>query len=278
MKKNKYIIIVLVTIPLFFCQRLLACNYLQLMAEQGKIYFYYDKYGYKNVAQERLESLYKQEKNGKIPFIAPAETNKIYVSPSMFLSSRYMLDQLKIISIPILGWNQQPYKCGDNLESLIAFKQDFLFQKIFVITKENNLKVGEFEIVDSYDEENRKKDSINNVEYSLHGMPVMPDSERIEKKIHKYCLENPNVFVFMIRGLHGYWAVIDGELVKLVLKGRKIIGESGSEFVCKNYGEQFINDAITDSFRTGYGYPVCPDCEVHKSIKINIVHKKNKAP
>ena len=98
----------------------------------------------------------------------------------------------------------------------------------------------------------------------------MADNEKMEKKIYKYCCEHPDVFVFMIRGLHGYWAVIDGELVKLVVKGREIIGKPGSEFVCKNYGEQFINDAIADSFKTSYRYAVCPDCEVHKSIKIKV--------
>ena len=72
------------------------------------------------------------------------------------------------------------------------------------------MKVGTFEIFDSYDEEIRRKDSINHMEYSLHGMPVMSDNEEIEKKIYKYCWENPNVFVFMIRGLHGYWGVCDG--------------------------------------------------------------------
>lgn len=245
----------------FLSSILMACSSL-LMAQQDQIYFYYDKYGYKDVAQGRFMNLYSKEKS-----------SKVLVSSTTMVLDKYKEEELELISIPILGWNQQPYTCGDNLESLIAFKQDFLFQKIFVITKENNLKVGEFEIFDSYDDENRRKDSINNVESSVHGRPVAADTEKMEKKIYKYCCENPNVFVFMIRGLHGYWAVIDGELVKLVLKGRRIIGESGSKFVCKNYGEQFINDAITDSFRTGYGYPVCPDCEVHKSIKINIVHK-----
>lgn len=83
-------------------------------------------------------------------------------------------------------------------------------------------------------------------------------------------MENPNVFVFMIRGLHGYWAVIEGELVKLVFKGCKITGEPSSEFVCKQYGQVFINDAITDSFRTGYRYLGCSDCKVNESIKIDI--------
>lgn len=237
---------------------LIVCSNL-LMAQQDKIYFNYDKHGYKDVAKERFMNLYSKEKSSNVP-----------VFSTTLLSNKYKVEELDFISIPILGWSQQSYKCGDNLEPLIAFKQDFLFQMVFVVTKEDNLKVGAFEIFDSYNEENRKKDSINNVQFSLHGRPVMSDNKKIEKEIHKYILENPNVFVFMIRGLHGYWAVIEGELVKLVFKGCKITGEPSSEFVCKQYGQEFINDAITDSFRTGYRYLGCPDCKINESIKIDI--------
>ncbi|WP_211089554.1 hypothetical protein [Flavobacterium supellecticarium] len=229
------------------------------MAQQDKIYFNYDKYGYKYVAKERFMNLNSKEKNSITP-----------VFSTTLLSNKYKVEELDFISIPVLGWNQQSYKCGDNLEPLIAFKLNFLFQMVFVVTKEDNLKVGAFEVFDSYNEENRKKDSINNVPFSLHGRPVMSDNKKIEKEIHKYILENPNVFVFMIRGLHGYWAVIEGELVKLIFKGCKITGEQSSKFVCKQYGQEFINDAITDSFRTGYRYLSCPDCKINESIKIDI--------
>lgn len=239
---------------------LISCNYLLMIAQQDEIYFYYDKYGYKEVAKERFMNLYSKEKSAKVP-----------VFSTTMISDKFQEEELELISIPILGWYHQSYSCGDNLESLVAFKQDFLFQKVFIVTKEDHMKVGAFEIFDSYYDENRRKDSINHVENPLHGIPVMSDNKKIEKKICKFCWENPNVFVFMIRGLHGYWGVIDGELVKLVLKGRRIIGESGSEFVCRNYGEQYINDAIADCFKIGYGYAVCPDCKVHKSIKIKTV-------
>lgn len=237
---------------------LIVCSNL-LMAQQDKIYFNYDKYGYKDVAKKRFMNLSSKEKSSNVPIFS-----------KNLLSNKYKVEELDFISIPILGWNQQSYKCEDNLEPLIAFKQDFLFQMVFVVIKEDNLKVGVFEIFDSYNEENRKKDSINNVQFSLHGRPVMLDSKVIEKKIHKYVLENPTTFVFMIKGLHGYWAVIDGELEKLVFKGCKIKGKPGSEFVCKQYGQEFINDVITDSFRIGYRYLGCPDCKINKSIKIGI--------
>jgi hypothetical protein len=241
---------------------LIVCSNL-LMAQQEKIHFNYDEYGYKDVAKERFMDLYSKEKSNNVP-----------VFSTTLLSNKYNIEELDFISIPILEWNQQSYKCGDNFEPLIAFKQDFLFQMVFIVTKENNLKVGAFEIFDSYHEENRKKDSLNNIQFPLHRRPIMSDSKKIEKEIHKYILENPNVFVFMIKGLHGYWAVIDGELVKLVSKGCKIKGEPSSEYVCEQYGQEFINDAITDSFRTGYKYLGCPDCKKNKPVKIDISFKK----
>ncbi len=237
---------------------LVACSNL-LMAQHGKISFNEDRYGYKNVAKERFISLYTKEKKSKAPIFSPT-----------LLSDKYQIEELDFISIPILGWNQQAYKCGDNLEPLIDFRQDFLFQIVFVVAKENNLRVGAFEIFDSYNEENRKKDSINNIQFPLHGRPVMSDTDKVEKRLHEFVKENPNAFVFMIRGLHGYWAIIEGELVKLISKGCKIKGEPSSEFICKQYGEEFINDAITDNFRIGYKYLGCSDCKTNVPIRIDI--------
>lgn len=41
---------------------LIVCSNL-LMAQQDKIYFNYDKYGYKHVAKERFVNLYLKEKS-----------------------------------------------------------------------------------------------------------------------------------------------------------------------------------------------------------------------
>lgn len=230
-----------------------------LIAQQDTIYFNYDKYGYESVAKERFVNLYSKEISSNVP-----------VFSTTLLSNKYKVAELDFISIPVFGWNLKSYRCGDNLEPLIDFKQDFLFQMVFVVTKEDNLKVGVFEVFDSYNEENRKKDSINNVQFSLHGRPVMSDSKVIERAIHKYVLDNPNTFVFMLKGLQGYWAIIEGDLVKLRFGDSKIKGEPSSEFACKQYGQEFINDAITDSFRTGYRYLGCSDCKINRSIKIDI--------
>ena len=241
---------------------LLLCS-ISLMAQQEKISFTYDSFGYKTAAQRRFVELYSQDADS-----LPSERS------TSLLPNKFKTKDLVFISIPILGWKNLTYRCGDNIEPLIAFKQDFLFQEVIVVRREKGLRVKTFEIFDSFNEENRKKDSINNVQFSLVGRPIMPDRDGIEKRIHKYCLENPNVFVFMLRGLDGYYAVIKGEFVKLVLRGGKIKGVPGSEFICKHYGQEFVNDAITDGLRTGYIYLGCSDCKVHKPIMIEIVKKE----
>ena len=241
---------------------LLFCS-ISLMAQQEKISFTYDSFGYKKAAQRRFVELYSKEADS---LLSKRSTS--------LLPNKFKTEDLVFISIPILGWKNLTYRCGDNLEPLMAFKQDFLFQEVIVVRREKGLRVKAFEIFDSFNEENRKKDSINNVQFSLVGRPIMLDRDGIEKRIHKYCLENPNVFVFMLRGLHGYYAVIKGEFVKLVLRGGKIKGVPGSEFICKHYGQEFVNDAITDGLRTGYIYLGCSDCKVHKAIMIEIVKKE----
>ena len=242
---------------------LLFCS-ISLVAQQEKISFTYDSFGYKMAAQRRFVELYSPEADS-----LPSGRSTI------LLANKFKTEDLVFISIPILGWKNLTYRCGDNLEPLIAFKQDFLFQEVVVVRREKGLRVKTFEIFDSFNEENRKKDSINNVQFSLVGRPIMPDRDGVEKRIHKYCLENPNVFVFMLKGLHGYYAVVKGEFVKLVLRGGKIRGVPGSEFICKHYGQEFVNDAITDGLRTGYIYLGCCDCKVHKSILIEIVKKES---
>lgn len=235
-----------------------------LMAQHEEVYLNCDKWGYKHIAKERFIDLYSKEKSNNIP-----------VFSTTLLSDKYGVEELDFISVPILRWNQGIYKCGDDLEPLINFKEDFLFQKVFIVTKKNNLRVGTFEIFDSFHKENQKKDSLNNVLFPLHGRPVMSDSKEIEGDIHKYILDNPNVFVFMIKGLHGYWAVIEGKIVKLLYKRHKIKKESISKYACERYGQEFINDAITDSFRIGYKYLSCSDCKKSESLKINIIERLN---
>ena len=151
-----------------------------------------DKKLYEEVAKKQFLELYTKEKN-------------ILHSSMTLVSKKYQLNDLKILSIPIFGWHQKTYQCGDNI-LLIDFKQDAFFQKVLIVSEKKNLRVREFEIWDSYEKEYQKKGS-------LFGPPppVMSDSEKMEKNIHRYMLKNPDIFVFMIKDLHGYWAIINGE-------------------------------------------------------------------
>lgn len=195
----------------------------------------FDKKLYEEVAQKQFLELY---------------TNENYPRYSIDLAKKYQLNDLKIVSIPIFGWHQKTYQCGDNIDSLIDIKQDALFQKVLIVLEKKNLRVEEFEIWDSYKKEYRKQDSLLGPP-----PPVMLDTEKMEKNIHRYILKNPDIFVFMIKDLHGYWAIIDGKIVKLRWRfGIKTI--DGRKYV-SFYGEEYINDIISYSFRIGYKYRGC---------------------
>ena len=105
------------------------------MAQQEKISFAYDSFGYKMAAQRRFVELYAQD----------ADSLLSERSTSM-LPNTFKTKDLVFISIPILGWKNLTYRCGDNIEPLIAFKQDFLFQEVIVVRREKGLRVKTFEI------------------------------------------------------------------------------------------------------------------------------------
>lgn len=240
---------------IFLISLLLCSN--SLTAQRKVISFIYNEEQYEEVAQRRFEKLHLIEKSDNIPVFSTKLIG-------------YGKEQLDFISIPIFGWNEKPYRCGDNLELLLQMEQDLLFQEVLIVAKESNIRVGKFEIFDSYNEENRSQDSINNVKFSLHSRPVQSDTKKVEKNLHKFIKENPEVFVFMIKGLHGYWGIIEGELVKLISGVCGIKGEEGSSYICKKYGRELINDIIKDCFRTGYKYIGCPDCEINEKVGIEI--------
>jgi len=227
-------------------------------AQQDTIYFDYNRKDYLEVAQKYLQKLYNQEKTTRTP-----------VFGTVLVVDKYSSQDLEIISIPVFYLRNVLYKCGDNIETLLFFTQDPLFQEVLIIPKETNKAVGKIDVFESYYERYRKIDSINGL--SLHGYPLGSDTKEVDKKLPKYIKENPNVFVFMIKGLHGYWAVMEGEIVKLTNNVCGLKGRIGSSFLCGNYGQEYINDIIKDEFRTGHAYEKCLSCDtINKgSVKIN---------
>jgi hypothetical protein len=229
-------------------------------AQQDTVYFAYNRKDYLEVAGEYLQKLYNQEKTTGIP-----------VFSSTRIVDKYSFQDLAIISVPVFYLKNELYKCGDNLESLLFFTEDPLFQEVLIIPKETRKVIGKIDIFESYYDRYREIDSING--FSLHGYPIGSDTKEVEKKLPGYMKENPDVFIFMIKGLHGYWSVIEGEIMKLTNDLCGLKGKNGSSFVCRNYGQEYINDIIKDEFRTGRVYEKCLPCDPIKSkqpVKIKL--------
>lgn len=220
------------------------------------IYFAIDMHKYNCVAKEKLNELYAKEKDLKN---SPTS--------SMLLSNKYNIDELQILSVPVFELKPQAkdYKCGDNMELLIEFKESPYFQTVIVI--KNQKQVGGFNVLDSFNESNRIKDSIKGDNpFHLHSTPILYDNKQTEKKILEYKIKNINAFIFMIKGLHGFWIVKNGSLYKLV--GMK--EQPANSYFTKQYGEEYIHDVSKDAFRTGYPYASCKNFN-DKAIKQAVI-------
>ena len=226
--------------------------------QHDTVYFSYDKKDYFEVAKNYLQKLYEQEKTSKIPVFA-----------SKPITDRYSLQDLNIISIPVFYLKNEIYACGDNLETSLSLIRDPFFQ-VVMLTAEDHSKVGRIEIFDSFYEKNRLKDSIDKVSILLHGRPVYFDSEKMEKNLISFINTNPNVLVFMIKGFNGYWAIKQGKICKLTNGTFGIRAENGSQYICQNYGQEYINDIIQDEFRTGRAYKKCLSCETFNKRPVTI--------
>lgn len=215
---------------------------------QDTLTFTYDNDGYSRVADSIFQRLYSSESSTGEPQFA-----------TDVISRQYTLQDIEIISVPILSLNNQHYNCGDHLESFLQYNNDPLFQLALLVTKTGE-KVGGFEIFESYIKANQIQDSIHGMPYGLHGRPVYPDTKKVEKSITEYIIQNRDAIVFMIKGFHGYWVIKKGKVFKITngITGNKEV--TGSQFICKNYGAEYINAIINDEFRTGHAYLKCPSC------------------
>ena len=153
---------------------------------------------YNKVAKKELQEKYEKK---EIFFEYP------------FGSAKYKIDELKLLSIPVFWLNNKAkeYKCGDNLEYMINFKNDFNFQSILLFN-EFDRKVGEIGV--TYPE-----NKIKAISDSL-GLPlelILPwnyvGSDYVAKNLFEYIEENPDVFIFILNGLDGVWAIKNNRLI-----------------------------------------------------------------
>lgn len=211
--------------------------------------FTYNRKEYIEVANNYLQELYYKEKNSKTPLF----TFKI-------ISDRYLLQDLQVIPLPVFYLKDRIYNCGDNLEDFISLVNDPYFQSVLVSNKTSD-KIGKFEIFDSHFGKQRFKDNINNEVAPLHGRPVSYDSKKIDNKLESYMKKNPSSLVFLIKGFQGYWSIKQGKVFKLSNRIFRIKETDGSQFICENFGHEYINDIIKDEFRTGKAYERCSSCK-----------------
>lgn len=179
---------------------------------------------------------------------------RLYTGKGELLESRYEPADLRLISVPILAFQERVYRCGDAIEPLVKVEEDALCQLV-LITNDTNKRVATFTISDSFSDLVEAQTGL-----PLNPRPVFSDTNIAERRIVRYIEKNPDSFVFMIRLLEGYWVMKDGKIFKLkrTLLGWELL--DGSLVLCQ-YGEELINDLIKhNDFRTGYYYPSCTGC------------------
>lgn len=183
--------------------------------------------------------------------------------------NKFTIEELNILSIPIFDLSKQAkaYKCGDNMEFLINFREDSLFQRVFLV--KNQKQVGMFDILDSYNKENYIRDSLEKDNpFHLHHNPLIIDALSVHKHIVDYKYKNPDVIIFMIKDIHGYWAIKNNKLIKLEAGLGNKIKEIEASYIFNIYGEEYIHDISNNALRAGYPYRKCLKKHNYKQITI----------
>ena len=182
------------------------------------------------------------------------------------------IDELKLLSIPVFWLNDKAkeYKCGDNLEYIINFKNDFNFQ-IVLLFNEFERKVGKMDVTYPENEIKRISDSL--------GLPlkVMPYLFLLRSG-YDYVAENPDVFIFAINQLSGLWAVKNNRLIALTetcylhfLGLCKISECPASKHFSQTFSDELIRDlAIEYGQRSGYRYKRCKEVDENNFREIII--------
>ena len=160
----------------------------------------------------------------------------------------YQLEKEKYVAFPVFNLNNRAkdYRCGDNFEYIINFKDDSISNNAFFTTKERPITTP------------------------LDG-----------KLIPQYYMKNPNTFVFQIMGFKGYWAIKDGKLLKLEEKGFWIfkgINEiNANVYVSSQCGEEYVRDCNVSGIRKDYNYTGCKQEfyeDDFKKVYIKIIDSK----
>ena len=220
---------------------------------------------YNQIAKSKLSEMYEKTNNTTFEYT---------------IATKYKIDELRLLSIPVFWLNDKAkeYNCGDNLEYIINFKNDFEFQLVLLF-KDNDRYVGEFDVTYPENEIKRMSDSLN---LPLPFMPVLflfrIGNDYITYNLIEYVEENPDVFIFVINWLPGLWAVKNNRLIALTetcyihfLGLCKISECPASEYFSQTFGDEIIRHiAIEYGMRSGYRYKSCKEVDEEKIKEIII--------
>jgi len=215
-----------------------------IFPQEDTIKFSLDIEEYQNFAKEKMHNYINDPVNEgwRIPNINYLKT---------------IITELSVISIPCFWFNKNAklYKHGDNIEYIIDFREDPSLQEVCIMN--GDWEINKFHITYSDEELSRMGDSLKN-EYLLGGNPFIINRDYVYKNIANYIIDNPDIFVFKIKDISGYWAIRNGYLVRLVencfLWFCSITEQSANMFFVSNYSDEFIRDLASVEWKIGYRY------------------------
>lgn len=168
------------------------------------------------------------------------------------------LAEYSVLSIPYFWFNDnaKTYKSGDNLEYIINFKEDPSFQEVWVLREDE--PVGSFYISYKNEEVLRMRDSTKNQNLLMMN-PFMGWNDYVDRNIANFILENPDIFIFKLKDIAGYWAIKDGYLIRLeencILCFCSILENNANVYFTETFSDELIRDLATQySMYIGYHY------------------------
>lgn len=163
----------------------------------------------------------------------------------------------KYIFFPTFSFKiaNKSYKCGEQIEYHIDFKNKYSWQYIQLIENDKPYEVlnhgGVFDL--------SKIDSLSMIEEHSYILYYTPDikEDRVFRSIYKYQNKNPDVFIFTLSSIQGFWMVKNGKLFNLK-RGliRNIRKTNGNKEILK-YGQDYINDISNGGMILGKRYKSC---------------------
>ena len=236
--------------------RVFVCLISVIFPQEDTIKFSIDIGKYQKIATEKFIHLMETE---NIDYGDPSVVifNSVWVIGERKMLKYRDLSEYSVLSIPYFWFNDnaKTYKSGDNLEYLINFKEDTSFQEVWVLRKDE--PVGSFYISYNNEEVLRMRDSTKN-QNLLMANPFIGRIDFVERNIGGYILENPDVFVFKLKDVAGYWAIKNGYLIRLVencvLWFCTISEKNANIFLSTNYSDELIRDLASDKMKIGYRY------------------------